>query len=103
MASYLITGASRGLGLEFATQLSSLPTSSVSTIIATGRTQSTELQNLISTSTGKVVFVQMDVSDEASVKKAVPEVEKVLAGKGLDVLINNVGVMPWTTGGIAKM
>ena len=54
-------------------------------------------------SDGRVVLIEADVTDEASIKKAVGEVKGKLAGKGLDVLINNVGMMGFTSGGTAAM
>ncbi|THC96007.1 hypothetical protein EYZ11_004506 [Aspergillus tanneri] len=62
MASYLITGSSRGLGLAI-----------------------------------------LDTTNQESVQEAVKQVEQQLQGKGLDVLVNNAGVMPITREGIEKM
>ncbi|KIX03016.1 uncharacterized protein Z518_06566 [Rhinocladiella mackenziei CBS 650.93] len=104
MASYLVTGAGRGLGLELVNQLRQLPKPQVSVILAATRSEpSGALQKLIDSSGGRVVHVLMAVSDKASINAAVPEIEKKLGGKGLDVLINNAGVMPSAPGGIATM
>lgn len=103
MSSYLITGASRGLGLGLVTQLSELPASQVPTIFAVARQASPELQDLVKSSPGRIHYIQAEVTREDSIKKAVVAVEDRLAGKGLDVLVNNVGIMTWTPGGIAKM
>ena len=106
MASYLITGAGRGLGLELATQLANLPASQVSNVFAAIRssTPPTALQTLVDHSKGRVIPVtEMLVTDRASLDKAVANVEALLDGKGLDVLINNAGVMPPAFEGIAKM
>lgn len=101
MASYLITGGSRGLGLELATQLVS--SSDVSIIFATGRTESLGLKELIQKSKGKVVFVQLEATSQDSIKQAASSIEKELGGKGLDVLVNNAGVMDYTPGGLSTM
>ncbi|PVH84623.1 short chain dehydrogenase reductase [Cadophora sp. DSE1049] len=103
MATYLITGTSRGLGLALATHLLSLPTSQISTIFTLARKSSPALNSLIEKSGGRVVLIEADVTDEASIKKAVGDVEGKLAGKGLDVLVNNVGIMGFTPEGIVGM
>lgn len=88
-----ITGASRGIGLELAKQLLQLPESRISTIFVTTRSEpSKELQKLISDSDGRVVNIFCQVSDEASVKDAAASMEKHLGGRGLDILVNNIGV-----------
>lgn len=104
MASYLITGCSRGLGLALAAKLASLPASRVGVVFASARSNSsTALQDLIKSSSGRVVFVELDVSSKRSIESAVRNVEAFLAGKGLDVLINNAGIMNWTKDGIESM
>ncbi|KAK4107249.1 NAD(P)-binding protein [Canariomyces notabilis] len=104
MATYLITGASRGLGLTIASILASQPESAVATIFAAARRDnSAQLKELREKHPGRVKFVQLDVSDDKSVEEAARSVEQELNGKGLDVLINNAGVMPWIHGGIEKM
>lgn len=103
MASYLITGASRGFGLALAHELAALPASDVTKIFATARGDAPALAELVKKSPGRVVFVQLDVTNEASIKKAAAEVEANLAGKGLDVLINNAGVCQYAADGVQSM
>lgn len=103
MASYLITGTSRGIGLAMADLLASKPVSQVSTIFAAARTETDELKQLISKSAGRIQHVKIDVTNEASTKQASAEVEKLLNGKGLDVLVNGVGIMNFTPNGIETM
>ncbi|EYE92425.1 SDR family oxidoreductase [Aspergillus ruber CBS 135680] len=103
MASYLITGASRGIGLAMADLLASKPVSEVSTIIAAFRTETEELKQLVSKHSGRVQQVKIDVTDESSTKQAAAEVEKQLDGKGLDVLVNGAGIMNFTANGIETM
>lgn len=45
----------------------------------------------------------MDVTDTKSIQEAVGNVKDRLSGRGLDVLINNAGVMPVTKGGLEAM
>lgn len=103
MASYLITGASRGIGLAMADLLASKPASEVSTVFAAFRTETDELKQLVSKSAGRVQQVKIDVTDEASTKQAAAEVEKQLDGRGLDVLVNGAGIMNFTPNGIENM
>ncbi|KAL8832928.1 MAG: hypothetical protein Q9170_004656 [Blastenia crenularia] len=104
MATYLITGCSRGLGLELVSQLAATPAGQTRLILATSRNKpSAKLQELIDASHGRVSFVALDTTDQKSIKNAFSSAEKVLEGHGLDVLINNAGVMPVTPDGIQTM
>ena len=103
MASYLITGASRGFGLALARQLASLPASDVSKVFATARGDGPALEELAQKSPGRVVVVTLDVTNETSIKQAAAEVEAKLEGRGLDVLINNAGVCQYASDGVKSM
>ncbi|KAK2019100.1 NAD(P)-binding protein [Colletotrichum eremochloae] len=65
------------------------------TIIASARGDSPDLNEIAKSSSGHVVVVKLDVTDDASVKKAAAEVEAKLGTKGLDVLINDAGVFQY--------
>ncbi len=82
MATYLVTGANRGIGLAFARQL--LTRGEV--VIGTARQpeQAVELADL----GGEIQ--PLDCGDEASVQALAGS----LAGRSIDVLINNAGVFP---------
>lgn len=85
--TYAITGASRGLGLEFVKQLAAKG----NTIVAFARnpTESSGLSQLVD---NKNVFaVKMDISDEESIKAAASSISKIVPD-GIDVLINNAGI-----------
>ncbi|KAJ6138821.1 Short-chain dehydrogenase/reductase SDR [Penicillium samsonianum] len=104
MASYLVTGSSRGLGLALITRLATLPKTEVGPIIATARQDnSARLKEIESASPGRVHMVNLDVTNESSVKEAVAAVERQLQGKGLDYLINNAGVSDWSPTGLEGM
>ncbi|RLV86996.1 hypothetical protein JA9_001153 [Meyerozyma sp. JA9] len=83
--TYFLTGANRGIGLSMAKQLAQDPNVK---LIATARNPSgaTELQDLAKTN-AHVKVVQLDVSDENSIKKAVLEVAKLT--DSIDVFVNN--------------
>lgn len=84
MPSYVVTGANRGLGLEFVKQLS---VKSENIIIALVRDKSaaSDLVNLHRTN---VHLVQADIVDFTALKAAAAETAKITGGS-LDVLINN--------------
>ncbi|CAG7974278.1 unnamed protein product [Penicillium olsonii] len=101
MASYLVTGCSRGLGLALITRLTSLPKTEVGTIIATARRDnSPRLKEVVDASSGRVQLINLDVTDLESVNEAASVAESRLQGKGLDYLINNAGVTDWSPTGV---
>ncbi|PYH75957.1 NAD(P)-binding protein [Aspergillus uvarum CBS 121591] len=110
MTTYLITGATRGIGLELTRQLAAKPATEVRHIFAAARSlslsssttstanQSTpqtpsDFQTLVKEHPSRITPVPLDVTDEAGVRRAAQLVEQALEGRGLDVLINNAGVM----------
>ena len=101
MASYLITGASRGIGLELIKQLLELPVSQVRKIFAVTRSDPpAPLRDLIIKNSDRAIHISAAVDDTASVEKAVTEVKAKLGAGGLDVLVNNAGTSAWTPKGI---
>ncbi|KAH6718719.1 short-chain dehydrogenase/reductase SDR [Leptodontidium sp. MPI-SDFR-AT-0119] len=103
MASYLITGSSRGIGLGYVTLLAHRDASEVSKIFAAARSENVALQKIISESASRVEFVRLEVTSEESAKEAAKRVEQSLGDKGLDVLINNAGIPSYTEGGVENM
>lgn len=95
MASFLITGSSRGLGLELVRHLAAFPSGTIGTIFASARASlpSSDLAQVIQTSSGRVQYVQLDVNSQSSIEAAAATVnQKLSSGTGLDVLINNAGI-----------
>jgi NAD(P)-dependent dehydrogenase (short-subunit alcohol dehydrogenase family) len=86
MATILITGASRGLGLEFARQY----LAEGCTVIAACRNPGAArgLQDLEAKSNGALTVVELEVTDGASVKRAAGR----LQGRAIDVLVNGAGI-----------
>jgi NAD(P)-dependent dehydrogenase (short-subunit alcohol dehydrogenase family) len=86
--TYVITGASRGLGLEFVKQLAA--TDSAIFALARNPNDAKNLQDLVKQNKNihTVKMDQADEADEASIKAAAEEVAK-LAPNGVDILINN--------------
>lgn len=93
MSTILITGGGRGLGFELAKQLLAFPESSISTIFITTRgPPSSGLQDLIDLSKGRAVHIIVEATSHSSVQRAAANIESVLGARGLDILVNNVGV-----------
>ena len=80
MATYLITGTNRGIGLEYCCQLKNLGHD----VIAVCRSASPELVSL-----NINIINNIEITSEASVKKLVASLED----QKIDVLINNAGMV----------
>ncbi|KAJ7837386.1 hypothetical protein B0H14DRAFT_3141452 [Mycena olivaceomarginata] len=86
MSSYVITGASRGIGLEFVRQLSTNSENKVFALVRNKAT-ATKLKNL---ARNNVTILEADVTDGKALQLAAAEVSKATDNK-LDYLINNAG------------
>jgi NAD(P)-dependent dehydrogenase (short-subunit alcohol dehydrogenase family) len=86
MPSTLITGANRGLGLEFARQYAADGWK----VYATCRdpNSASELRKLADASDHKMQVLALDVTDLASIKATAA----ALDGQAIDILLNNAGV-----------
>jgi NAD(P)-dependent dehydrogenase (short-subunit alcohol dehydrogenase family) len=84
MATYLVTGANRGIGCEFCRQLQQRGDQ----VIAVCRQASDELNSL-----GVRVIAGIEITDDASVHS----LDQQLGNLKLDVLINNAGIIEWVT------
>ncbi|OJJ94629.1 hypothetical protein ASPACDRAFT_65078 [Aspergillus aculeatus ATCC 16872] len=97
MASYLVTGSSRGIGLELTRQLAERPEHEVGVVFASARSSNTpKFQQLLQQFKDRVLYVPLDVTDRQSAQDAATLVTNALNGRGLDVLINNAGVMNYS-------
>jgi len=83
MPSYVVAGASRGLGLEFVKQL--LDRGNI--VIALARNPS-GAKGLVAIKNKNLYIVKADITDVPSLKAAAEETAKITGGS-LDVLINN--------------
>jgi NAD(P)-dependent dehydrogenase (short-subunit alcohol dehydrogenase family) len=96
--THLIVGASRGIGLEFATQLLSRG----DIVIATERGFLSKLRHLKESPNGKnLMILQCDVVNESSIKSFAAEVGKLaekgglLEGGVIDSVVLNAGVLEY--------
>ncbi|XP_053126708.1 C-factor-like isoform X1 [Hemicordylus capensis] len=93
--SVLVTGSNRGIGFELVRQLAA-KSSRPEWIFATCRDpegpRAQELKKLTTKHKG-VVIVPMDTTDPSSIKAAVARVTEKLKGAGLNLLINNAGIV----------
>ena len=87
MPSALITGANRGLGIEFARQY--LADGWQVYAACRDPISASELRRLADESGHKLRILALDVTELASVKAAAAELD----GKAIDLLLNNAGVM----------
>ncbi|XP_035192502.1 estradiol 17-beta-dehydrogenase 2-like isoform X4 [Oxyura jamaicensis] len=97
--SVLVTGANRGIGLGFVRHLLGLP-NPPEWVFAACRDpkgqRAQELQNLASKHPN-LVLVPLEVTKPASIKAAAASVEEHLKGSGLNLLINNAGMLVYKT------
>ncbi|KAL9039380.1 MAG: hypothetical protein Q9214_004903 [Letrouitia sp. 1 TL-2023] len=101
MTSYLVTGASRGVGLELTKQLLQLPASQVGKVFALTRSEpSAPLRDLLNKFPDRAVHIIASVDDSDSVQRAARDVEAKLESHGLDVLVNNAATQSFSPGGI---
>jgi NAD(P)-dependent dehydrogenase (short-subunit alcohol dehydrogenase family) len=87
MPTILITGANRGLGLEFVRQYLTEGYAVIAACRNPGRAQA--LQDLERDSKGALTLVELDVADSASVKDAAAHVPPT----AVDILVNCAGVI----------
>lgn len=90
MAQILITGANRGLGLEFTRQFLERGERVVATCRQPGRAN--ELTRMAAEHPGRLKVLPLDVAQGRSMAELAREIE--LLDLHLDLLINNAGVLP---------
>ncbi|KAH9887897.1 NAD-P-binding protein [Cubamyces lactineus] len=95
--TWLITGTSRGIGLEIVRQLVQ---SSDNIVIAACRNpdKAVDLHALKDTAAGNLHIVAVDVSDFEAIRALPKQLEPILGESGLAYLINNAGISTEDTG-----
>ncbi|KAH8101079.1 C-factor [Cristinia sonorae] len=91
--TWLITGSSRGIGLEFVRQLSASPEN---VVIATCRTPDTaqDLKAIASNAKGNVHIIPLDTSDSSSITAVEKPVKDIIGNGPLDYILNNAAINP---------
>ncbi|KAG8178605.1 hypothetical protein JTE90_022396 [Oedothorax gibbosus] len=94
IGSVLVTGANRGIGLEFVRQFSQLD-DAPDFIFATYRSEKTvqELNEIKEKSKSRMILIKMDVTVLEEIKASKKKIEELVGDRGLNLLINNAGVM----------
>ena len=89
MPSYLVTGASRGLGYAFVRHLAAIPGN---TVIGMVRNKDVTLARLEKDGITNISIVQADITDRDALTTAYEEVKTLTKGS-LDILINNAALI----------
>lgn len=89
MTSYVVTGASRGLGYAWVTHLASKPSN---TVVAIVRNKPATEARLAKDGITNIHVLTADVTDISAVQKAAAATAKITGG-GLDFLIQNAGLV----------
>ena len=91
MPIYVLTGANRGLGLEFVKQITS---DSNNTLIAAVRTLKGELDDLktLASKNQQIIIAECNTGDVLSIQKFGKEVGKVVGDSQIDFLLNSAGI-----------
>ena len=103
LRSVFITGANRGLGLEFVKQILSQP-SPPQFLFAACRDplRADELQALAEKNSN-LKIIQMDVTKDKEIESAFEQTRQILENRGLNLLINNAGKHSKTDTGFLEM
>jgi len=90
--SVLVTGANRGIGLEFIKQL----VGRTEHLFAACRSpeNACELKNIADTNKN-VVIIKLDVTKENEIASAVNNISEIVGDSGLNCVINNAGMLGW--------
>ncbi|XP_059146228.1 C-signal-like [Physella acuta] len=98
----LVTGTSRGIGLEFVKQFLNLPTPPEKLVAACRNpSTATELQKLAA-GNATVKVIKLDVENDEDIDAAFKQTEAALGDRGLNLLISNAGFMDRSTEGSLK-
>ncbi|KAF7236035.1 hypothetical protein EYD10_17179 [Varanus komodoensis] len=92
LQSVLVTGANRGIGLELVKQLVGKSHQIFATCRDPEGPRAQELKNLAAVHK-QVEIIQLDASEPSSIRAAAAKVTERLKGAGLNLLINNAGIV----------
>ncbi|ELU06283.1 hypothetical protein CAPTEDRAFT_115991 [Capitella teleta] len=92
-STVFITGANRGIGLEFVKQLLGSKNPPNKLIASCRKPAEAKELNELSSVNPAVHVLQFDVTDFDAIPKIVSDTERILDGVGLNLLINNAGII----------
>uniref|UniRef100_A0A0B7A6D8 C-factor n=2 Tax=Arion vulgaris TaxID=1028688 RepID=A0A0B7A6D8_9EUPU len=98
----LITGASRGLGLEFVRQILKLETPPEVVIACCRNPETAHDLQVIAKSNPSVKIVKLDIENDVDIEKAFQETKTAVGTHGLNLLISNAGIGDITTAGLQE-
>ncbi|KDR15459.1 uncharacterized protein LOC110833571 isoform X2 [Zootermopsis nevadensis] len=96
MKSVLITGSNRGIGLELVKKLTDHVSPPKIIIAACRNPDSAQDLQEFSKTHKNVHIIQLDMTQSDTFDKTVQEVENIVGDEGLNVLINNAGILKET-------
>ncbi len=90
----LLESCSRGIGLEFVRQLGARLTRD-DILIATCRLPdlANDLKAVVKISMAETHILQLDITDEESINRAVRDVEAIVGERGIDYLLSNAAIV----------
>ncbi|KAI0353990.1 NAD-P-binding protein [Trametes cingulata] len=90
--TWLVTGTSRGIGLELVKQLVASP---ANTVIATCRNvaKASSLTRLKDAAQGELHILELEVDDFDAIRASAKDIAAILGDRGLDYLVNNAGIV----------
>lgn len=92
--SVLVTGANRGIGLEFVKQFLALPKPPQHVLAGCRSPDQAKDLTEIADKNKRVVILHIDLDDHSSIQKSASIAQGVLGDEGLNLLINNAGTAP---------
>ncbi|XP_054156972.1 C-factor-like [Oppia nitens] len=93
LQSVIITGANRGIGLEFVRQLLATQSPPKHLIVTSRQSANPELDQLVSTNPDRLHVLKLEVKDYDSYDGFVQKVATIVGSDGLDTLVNNAGIL----------
>jgi len=88
----LVTGANRGLGLEFVKQILQMKTSPAVLIAGCRDPNSAEDLQALAKSNSSLKVIKLDIEKDDDIISAFNETKTILGDRGLNLLINNAGL-----------
>ncbi|CAL1529793.1 unnamed protein product [Lymnaea stagnalis] len=99
-STVLVTGASRGLGLEFVKQFLKLPVPPKILIAGCRNPNTAESLKNIANANPSVKVIKLDVQKDEDIERASQETKSIVGDLGLNLLINNAGILDRDTGSL---